>query len=679
MKKINIFVSWLMGVLLLAACTKTEFTDTSFVDRGEAPSELSAMFEITQDNTGLVTITPNGVGAVTYDVYYGDGNNTPAKVVAGKNTTHVYPEGVYPVKIIGYSVSGKKTEVTKQLTVTFRAPENLEVTVTVDPANNYKVNVSATALYETNFKVYFGVSPTETPVTFLEGQTVSNVYAATGTYQVKVIAFSGGAATTQRIVPVTIVDPILLPLTFESPTINYNWFNFDGGNVTVVANSQSNGINTSAKVAKMVKNAGQPWGGSFLTLSSNIDFSANKIFRMKVYSPRVGAKVLFKVENSANPGQNFEKEVLTTRANAWEDLVIDYRAINVANSYNRIVLIFDNGTAGDGSANFTWLFDDIRLVNTLPLELPLDFEAGASTYPWFNFDGGTATVVANPVSGGINTSASVGKMVKSAGQVWGGSFLTLSSPMNFSTNKVFRMKVYSPRVGAKVLLKVENSANSGQNYEKEVTTSIANAWEDLVFDYSGINASNTYDRSVLIFELGSMGDGSSNFTFYFDDIRLTNTFPVQLPLNFEYPITYGWFDFDGGNVTVAANPSVAGINTSAKVAKMVKNAGQVWGGSFLTLDGPINFALSRSLRMKVYSPRAGAKVLLKVENSANSGQNFEREVVIPNGNAWQELIFDFTGINTSNPYDRVVIIFDLGVMGDGSPNFTYYFDDIRLN
>ena len=679
MKKINILVSWLMSALLLVACTKTEFTDTSFVDRGEAPSELSAMFEITQDNTGLVTITPNGVGAVTYDIYYGDSNNTPAKVVAGKNTTHVYQEGVYPVKIIGYSVSGKKTEVTKQLTVTFRAPENLEVTVTVDPANNYKVNVSATALYETNFKVYFGVSPTETPVTFLEGQTVSNVYAATGTYQVKVIAFSGGAATTQRIVPVTIVDPILLPLTFESPTINYNWFNFDGGNVTIVANPQSNGINTSSKVAKMVKNAGQPWGGSFLTLSSNIDFSANKIFRMKVYSPRVGAKVLFKVENSANPGQNFEKEVLTTRANAWEDLVIDYRAINVANNYNRIVLIFDNGTMGDGSANFTWLFDDIRLVNTLPLELPLDFEAGASTYPWFNFDGGTATVVANPVSGGINTSGSVGKMVKNAGQVWGGSFLTLSSPMNFSTNKVFRMKVYSPRVGAKVLLKVENSSNPGQNYEKEVTTSIANAWEDLVFDYSGINASNTYDRIVLIFELGTMGDGSANFTFYFDDIRLTNTFPLQLPLNFEYPITYGWFDFDGGNATVVANPSVAGINTSAKVVKMVKNAGQVWGGSFLTLDGPINFALSRALRMKVYSPRAGAKVLLKVENSANPGQNFEREVVIPNGNAWQELSFDFTGINTANPYDRIVIIFDLGVMGDGSPNFTYYFDDIRLN
>ena len=679
MKTTFSLAGWLMGLLLLVGCTKTEFTDTSFVDRGDAPSGLSALFEITQDNTGLVTITPNGIGAVSYEVYFGDATVTPAKVVAGKNVTHVYREGVYTVKLVAYAVNGKKTEATQSLTVAFRAPENLEVNVAIDPTNNYKVNVSATALYETNFKVYFGDNPNEVPVTFLEGQTVSHVYAATGTYQVKVIAYSGGAATTQRIIPVTIVDPILLPLTFESATINYNWSNFDGGAVTVISNPQAGGINTSSKVAKMVKNAGQVWGGSFLTLSSNIDFSANKVFRMKVFSPRVGAKVLLKVENSANSAQNFEKEVVTTRANAWEDLAFDYRSINTANSYNRVVLIFELGTMGDGSANFTWLFDDIRLTNSMPLELPLDFESSPATYPWFDFDGGNATTVANPVSGGINTSASVGKMVKNAGQVWGGSFLTLSGPMDFSANKVFRMKVYSPRVGAKVLLKVENSANSSQNYEKEVSTTIANAWEDLVFDYTGINTANNYDRIVLIFELGTMGDGSSNFTFYFDDIRLTNTFPLQLPLNFEYPITYGWFDFDGGNATVVNNPFSGGINTSAKVVKMVKNAGQVWGGSFLTLNGPINFALSRQLRMKVYSPRAGAKVLLKVENSTNSALNFEREVVIPNGNAWQEMSFDFTGINTANTYDRLVIIFDLGAMGDGSANYTYYFDDIRLN
>ena len=670
-----------LSILLatLAGCQKEKFEDVSFAPNGKAPDSLSVLFEITQDNTGLVTITPNGVGAISYDVYYGHGPATPTKVAAGKKTTHVYPEGAYNVKLVGYAVNGKMTEMTKQLTVAFRAPENLQVTATVDPANNYKVNVSATALYETNFKVYFGENPNETPVTFLEGQTVSYVYATTGTYNVRVVAQSGGAATSQQIVPVTIVDPILLPLTFESPTINYNWFNFDGGNVTVINNPQANGINTSSKVAKMVKNAGQPWGGSFLTLSSNIDFSANKIFRMKVFSPRVGARVLLKVENSANGSINFEKEVATTVANAWEDMVFDYRAINAAQNYNRIVIIFDNGTVGNGSANFTFLMDDIRLVNSLPLSLPLDFESTSTNYNWFDFDGGNATVVTNPQSNGINTSSRVGRMIKNAGQPWGGSFLTLNQPMDFSTNKVFRMKVFSPRVGAKVLLKVENSANAGINFEKEVTTSIANAWEDLVFDYSGINAANVYDRVVLIFELGTPGDGSANFTFLFDDIRLTNTFPVAIPLNFEYPVTYGWFDFDGGNVTVVNNSQSGGINTSAKVAKMIKNPGQPWGGSFLTLTQPINFAISRTFKMKVFSPRAGARVLLKVENSSNPSQNFEREVATTVAGAWEELTFDYGAINTSLVYDRVVVIFELGTPGDGSANFTFLFDDLRLH
>ena len=69
------------------------------------------------------------------------------------------------------------------------------------------------------------------------------------------------------------------------------------------------------------------------------------------------------MENSGNNSILFEKEVATTVANAWEDLVFDYSAINTANTYNRVVLIFDLGTMGDGTANFTWLFDDINLFN----------------------------------------------------------------------------------------------------------------------------------------------------------------------------------------------------------------------------------------------------------------------------------------------------------------------------
>lgn len=678
MKKIILF-SLLIASFL--GCKKEVFDDTSFVTNSNGPDSLSVLFEITQDNSGLVTITPNGRGAVSYDVFYGHGATIAVKVAAGKNTTHIYPEGVYTVKVIAYGVNGKSKELNQQLTVTFRAPENLQVNVAIDPANNYKVNVSATAQYETNFKVFFGNVPNEVPVSFLEGQTVSRTYTATGTYNVKVVALSGGAATTEKIVPVTIVDPILLPLTFQSPTINYSWFNFDGGNTTIINNPNSSGLNTSTKVARMVKEAGQPWGGSFITLSSNIDFSANKIFRVKVFSPRVGAKMLLKVENAANPAMNFEKEAVTTIANGWEYLYFDYSTINTANSYNRIVVIWELGTPGDGSANFTFLMDDFELVNSLPappLSLPLSFESTTTNYDWFNFDGGQVTIQNNPVSSGINTSARVAKMVKNSGQPWGGSFLTLSGPINFSTNKVFRMKVYSPRAGAKVLLKVENSTNPGLNFEKETVVSMANNWEDLVFDFSGINTANSYDRIVLIFDLGTPGDGSSNFTFYFDDLRLTNSFPVAIPLNFEHPVTYDWFNFDGGNMTIINNPQPGGINTSAKVAKMVKNAGQPWGGSFLTLSEPIPFSLSKTFKMKVFSPRVGAKVLLKVENSSNPGINFEREVTINTANAWTEITFDYSAITTANSYDRIVLIFDLGTPGDGSSNFTFLVDDIRL-
>jgi hypothetical protein len=678
MKYITLFV---LVALIAIGCQKEKYEDTSFVAAANGPDSLSVLFEITQDNSGLVTITPNGVGAVKYDVYYGHGPATPTTIDAGKNTTHVYPEGVYNVRIVAYSVNGKTKELTKQLTVSFRAPINLQVNVTADPSNNYRVNVSASALYETNFRVYFGDVPNEVPVSFLEGQTVSHVYAATGTYNVRVVALSGGAATTEQTVPFTVVDPLLLPLTFQSTTLNYNWFNFDGGNMTIVNNPNPGGINTSTKVAKMVKNPGQPWGGSLITLSSAIDFSTNKIFRVKVFSPRVGAKMLLKVENATNAGINFEKEATTTVANAWEYLYFDYSAINTAQSYHKVIVIWELGTPGDGSSNFTFHMDDFELVASLPpapLSLPLTFESTTATFGWFDFDGGQVTVINNPQSSGINTSSRVCRMVKNPGQPWGGSFLTLTSPMDFSTNKVFRMKVFSPRAGAKVLLKVENSTNPGQNYEKEVVTSMANNWEDLVFDYSGINAAGTFDRIVLIFDLGTPGDGSANFTYLFDDIRLTNTYPISIPLNFEYPITYGWFDFDGGNMTVINNPQVGGINTSAKVARMVKNPGQPWAGSFLTLSEPIPFNLSRTFKMKVFSPRVGAKVLLKVENSSNPGINFEKEVTISTANAWEELTFDYTGINTSNTYDRVVLIFDLGTPGDGSPNFTFLVDDLRL-
>ena len=691
MNAIKYFYSAFLMMALFVSCQKIKTDDLSFVDTGTAPDKLSVLFNITQDNTGLVTITPNGEGAIFYEIYYGDATTTPANVSAGKNTTHIYAEGVYNVRIVAHAVNGKTTELIQKLTVSFRAPENLAVTVAIDAANNFKVNVSASALYETFFKVFYGDVANEPGQSFLEGQTVSHVYAATGTYTVRVVAYSGGAATTTYTTTVTIVDPVLLPITFESATVNYAFTNFGGGVVTKIANPQINGINTSANVGRMVKNAPEVWGGSFITLGGPIDFSANKVFRMKVFSPRVGAKVLLKVENLTNGGINFEKEVVTNAANAWEDLAFDFRAINTTNTYHKVVLIFDLGTVGDGSANFTWLFDDIRLVNQMPvglLALPVTFDLAGVNYEVTDFGNNQSVAAIDPTNAGNN----VKKTTKANGaETWAGTTIgagfTTAIPFT-ATKTQMSVRVYSPAAGIRVRLKVEDRTNNTRSVETEAMTQAANTWETLVFDFATpsagtaqMNLTYTYNMASIFFNFGNAGTGQ---IFYWDDVSFlaANVAPnyLALPLTFQSTTyAYQFTNFGGGVATVVNNPSATGINTSTKVGRMVKGPPEVYGGSFIELVNPINFSVLRSFKVKVYSPRVGAKLLLKVENAANGGISFEKEVTTTTANTWEELTFDFSTINAGNSYSKIVLIFDLGTVGDGSANFTYYFDDITLN
>jgi hypothetical protein len=693
MNSFKYIFSLAMLLAVLGACQKENFDDTSFLESTGSPAQLSALFDITQDNSGLVTITPNGEGASSFDVFFGDVSTTPAKVMAGKSVQHVYAEGVYNVKIIAYGISGKVTEKVQSLTVSFKAPENLEVTITPDPANIFKINVSAKAKFETLFKVYYGDVLNEVPQSFLEGVTVNHTYTKVGTYTLKVVALSGGVASTTFTKTITIVNPVLLPVDFESPTLDYAFGGFDGGNVTVLDNPYKTGDNASAKVAKMVKSAGQVWGGSVITLGGNIDFSANKIFRMKVYSPRIGAKVLLKVENSSDSNKAFEKEVLTTKANAWEDMVFDFSAINTANTYQKLVFIFELGTMGDGSSNFTFYFDDIRLTKTLPvaptqINLPVSFDNAAVNYTVSDFGNNSTADAADPV----NSTNNVKKTTKPNGaETWAGT--TIGTPDGFSSaipikagSTKMSIKVYSPAAGIPVRLKIEDHRDNTKSVETQVLTTVANGWETLVFDFTNqatgtaaLNLAYTFTKASIFFDFGNTGSGK---VFYWDDVQMvaTDNNVLSLPLDFQSStLNYGFINFDGGNLTVADNPASGGINSTTKVAKMVKGAGQTWGGSIIKLPDPIDFSVKKTFTVKVYSPRIGAKMLLKVENKADGNINFEKEVLTTKANTWETLTFDYSAISTVALYHNLVFIFDNGTAGDGSANYTFYFDDVTLN
>ena len=516
---------------------------------------------------------------------------------------------------------------------------------------------------------------------------VSHTYAAVGTYNVKVIAYSGGAATTQLIKPVTILDPVLLPLTFESPTVVYSFLNFGGGVITKVTNPYITGINASNTVGKMVKNAPEVYGGSTIPLGVPINFSANKIFRMKVYSPRANAKVLLKVENLTDGSISAEREVTVGAANTWTDMAFDFSTIDATKSYQKITLIFDLGTVGNGSANFTYYFDDIRQTNTLPsnlLTLPVTFEDPAVVYNTIDFGGNATTDALDPTD---NTNHVKSTVKTSGAETWAGTTLGsgLSSPVPFSAvNKKMSVRVYSPAAGLPIRLKLEDKTNNTHTVETQTLTTVANAWETIIFDFGNVatgtgtlNLSYNFDLPSIFFNFGTAGTGQ---TFKWDDMKFITgaAATLGLPLDFESgTLNYAFSDFEGGVVTIINNPQSSGINTSAKVAKMVKNAGQTYGGSFLTLAAPIDFSTLKTMKMKVYSPRVGAKVLLKVENLTNGAIGFEKEVLTTVANGWEELTFNYSTINTANSYQKVVLIFDNGTMGDGSANFTWLFDDIR--
>jgi hypothetical protein len=517
MKNIKYIISVLF-IGLMIAC-QSDDSDTSYVENADAPQNITALFTITQDNTGLVTIAPHSEGGLSYLVYYGDGTAVPGEVAVGEKTSHAYPEGQYNVRIVATGINGKTSEVSLPLTVAFIAPTNFAINVATVVGNPFKVNVSATADFETYFEVWFGEDASLAPVQINEGQTASYTYANTGTYTVTVVAYSGGVETATLTQEVTIANPLNLPITFENGT--YTFSNFGNAVSTVIANPHIDGINTSATVAQQVKNAGsETWAGSLLTLDTPItNLAAMHIFTVKVWSPAVGTLFKLKLENLADANINHEVDAVTTVANQWEELTYNFEGADYAQSYSNVIMFCNFGITGAGD---TYYFDDIYQTSSgAVVELPLTFESTAEL-TWNNFGGANGSKVANPVSGGINTSANVGKVVKNAGsETWAGVAIPMAAPIDFSTMHKVKVKVWSPQAGIVVLVKFENMNPhvTDLDIEKQTTTTVANGWEELTFDFSDINNANNYQQIVLFFDFGVAGTGA---TYYFDDVHLSN-------------------------------------------------------------------------------------------------------------------------------------------------------------
>ena len=210
MKNLKLILSLFVLTIFLGCSDENNDVD---LDGVNAPSNISALTTITQDNSGNVTFLPRGEGVTQFEIYFGDATTTPVYVNPGGTITHKYTEGKFQAKIVGVTINGKKTEAIQEVTVSFLAPTNFEPTITI--GSNLSINVTAKAELETFFQVYFGDVANEVPVDFMQDEVITHTYLNPGTYQVKVVALSGGVATTEKIQSVTVTNLFAAPI----PTI----------------------------------------------------------------------------------------------------------------------------------------------------------------------------------------------------------------------------------------------------------------------------------------------------------------------------------------------------------------------------------------------------------------------------------------------------------------------------
>ena len=567
---------------------------------------------------------------------------------------------------------------------------------------------------------------------------------ATGTIDVSVAAgtftdLAGNpstvAANAQQAYATTVgKTQMTLPVTFDSATVDYGFSSFGGADATLVADP-TDAANT---VAQVVRSAGaETYAGSTITAAAGLGFASpipftatSTVMTVRVWSPDVGIPVRLKVEDHADVTRSVETEATTTVAGAWETLTFNFAnqaagtaGLNLAFTYDKASIFFDFGRDKATSVQKTYYLDDVMFVpGAAPPAAAGLITFDEATPPVLTGFGGAedSTIVADPT----DTANKVAKIVKGVGsQVWAGTTVSnldqqAIGPISFSaTRTVLKARVWSPDAGIPVRWKVENAANGAQSVETDAVTTVAGAWETLSFDFAkeatgtpALSLGTTYNKASLFFDFGTAGSGK---TYYLDDLDFTFGGPVTPPslwgVTFEDPATtYALTDFGlaGAASALVADPA-GGTGTVAQVFRTTTS--EQWGGT--TVSTGVNFSVATipftatkgKITMRVYSPAAGIRIRMKVENAGNAGINCETDAFTTASGAWETLTFDFydtsthyipngptsyntslptASLNAANTYDKVSVFFDFG-RGNGGyaampADRTYYVDDLAF-
>ena len=174
---------------------------------------------------------------------------------------------------------------------------------------------------------------------------------------------------------------------------------------------------------------------------------------------------------------------------------------------------------------------------------------------------------------------------------------------------------------------------------------------------------------------------------YQQDGTVTEVTPTELTLSFDSNDGSGFAltDFNG-NESSRVEGADAPDGSAGSVVKVTKHSGDnsQWAGTTffeLSGDGELVSDGSTLVSAEVFSPKDGAAIRLKLEDSSDGNVFVELDAIAENNgsDAWETLTWDLStaaNFDQSNHYDKASIFFDFGNAGDEA---VYYFDDVTFN
>ncbi len=717
--------SLLLSVFCIS-CTNDD-NNLDYLEKVVAPTNVSALFQVTQDNTGLVTITPNATGAVKYNITLGDDTVEAIVVKQGESAEHIYAEGTYTVTIEAVGLTSLKSVVTQDLVVSFKAPENLVVTIENDAAKSKQVNVTANADFAMSYEVYFGEDGIDDPVTANIGDTVNYTYQEAGTYTIRVVVM-GGAIETSEFTEEFEVTAILQPIaSAKTPP-----FRQDSDVISIFSDEYTDIAGT---------NFFPNWGQSTIYTAFDLNGDAMIQYTNLNYEgidigSAVDASEMENLHIDMWVANDMSIDIYPLPSGVVSD---DERFVTkqlVANQWNSFDIpltdFSDQGLPLDNLMQFkfvgapvgeTVFIDNLYFWKEPSSYTPLlfdDFDGNSNITTWVG-DGGTGlnTAFANPYVDANNFSKTVLEY-NDTGQQYANVQFTAPSKFDLSGGKsVFTLKIYVPSSSItgsqpnQISLKLQNSDLGGNSYQTQteiIKPIVLDEWQTISFDFGSdpfINldggSPNPVDRTDLdkvVIQVNSENNYDSVIA-YIDDFNYGTLAPSDTPPfardGFEgYGTITTWLGDGAGMNTAFANPYVDADNGSATVLEYNDDGGQYANVQF-SVTPKFDLMAKSKFTLKIYVPSSSItgtqpnQVSLKLQNSDLGGNSWQTQTEIVKPivlDQWQELTFDFVNDSFINldggspdPVDRTDL--DKVVIQVNSENNTdkviAYIDDFNYH